>query len=65
MRAFAANAKKISTEFIEMNEDDGIQSILSEYYKQLSTWVEAKKSKFKAQKFLKILNRLKHSKEFG
>ena len=51
MRAFAANAKKISTEFIEMNE--GLMEFnqyLIEYYKQLSdTWVEAqKKVNFKA-----------------
>ena len=51
MRAFAANAKKISTEFIEMNE--GLMEFnqyLTEYYKQLSdTWVEAqKKVNFKA-----------------
>ncbi len=51
MRAFAANAKKISTEFIEMNEGMmEFNQYLSEYYKQLSdTWVEAqKKVNFKA-----------------
>ena len=51
MRAFAANAKKISTEFIEMNE--GLMEFnqyLTEYYKQLAdTWVDAqKKVNFKA-----------------
>jgi len=40
MRAFASNAKKISTELIEINESlIGFNQFLTEYYKQLAeTW---------------------------
>ena len=45
MRAMAANAKKVATEVIEMNEKMGDFNVyLKEYYKQLAdTWAEAQK----------------------
>jgi len=45
MRAFASNAKKISTELIEVNESlMEFNKFVTEYYKQLSeTWGEAQK----------------------
>ena len=45
MRKFAMQAKKLSTEMIEANEDlTGFNTRLTEYYKQLSdTWIEAQK----------------------
>ncbi len=45
MRAFAANAKKVSTELIEINQNlIGFNEYLTEYYKQLAeTWKEAQK----------------------
>jgi len=45
MRAFASNAKKVSTELIEINENlMEFNKFVTEYYKQLSeTWTEAQK----------------------
>jgi len=45
MRKFAMQAKKLSTEMIEANEDlTEFNTRLAEYYKQLSdTWIEAQK----------------------
>jgi len=45
MRAFASNAKKVSTELIEINENlMEFNKFVTEYYKQLSeTWNEAQK----------------------
>ena len=45
MRAFASNAKKISTELIEINESlIGFNQFVTEYYKQLAeTWNVAQK----------------------
>lgn len=45
MRSFASNAKKISTELLEANEDlDEFNKRLMEYYQQLSdTWANAQK----------------------